>query len=208
MVKSRFTMRRIIFAVFLVVGCATGAAADSYEDAVAALGRRDFTLAVRLFRPLAEQGNPRAQISLGRMYQGGHGVPQDYQEALKWFRKAAEQADAQAQSMLGGMYANGLGIPQDYQEAVKWYRKAAQQGNINAQNNLGRIYANGKRGVPQDFVRAHTWYTIAAATMSGDGVEIAVRNRDSVASRMTAVEIEKAQEMARRCQQSQFKECD
>jgi len=142
------------------------------------------------------------------MYHGGHGVPQDYQEALKWFRKAAEQADAQAQSMLGGMYANGLGIPQDYQEAVKWYRKAAQQGNINAQNNLGRIYANGKRGVPQDFVRAHTWYTVAAAAVSGDGVETAARNRDGVASRMTAVEIEKAQEMARRCQQSQLKECD
>jgi len=201
-------MRRILFAVFLIVACATGAAADSYEDAVSALGRRDFTLAVRLFRPLAEQGNLRAQVSLGRMYHGGHGVPQDYQEALKWFRKAAEQADAQAQSMLGGMYANGLGILQDYQEAVKWYRKAAQQGNINAQNNLGRIYANGKRGVPQDFVRAHTWYTVAAAAVSGDGVEIAVRNRDGVASRMTAVQIEKAQEMARRCQQSQFKECD
>ena len=208
MVKDRFTMRRILFAVFLIVACATGAAADSYEDAVSALGRRDFTLAVRLFRPLAEQGNLRAQVSLGRMYHGGHGVPQDYQEALKWFRKAAEQADAQAQSMLGGMYANGLGISQDYQEAVKWYRKAAQQGNINAQNNLGRIYANGKRGVPQDFVRAHTWYTVAAAAVSGDGVETAVRNRDGVASRMTAVQIEKAQEMARRCQQSQFKECD
>jgi TPR repeat protein len=142
------------------------------------------------------------------MYQGGHGVPQDYQEALKWFRKAAEQADTQAQSMLGGMYANGLGIPQDYQEAVKWYRKAAQQGNINAQNNLGRIYANGKRGVPQDFVRAHTWYTVAATAASGDGVEAAVRNRDGVASRMTAVQIEQAQEMVRRCQQSQFKECN
>ena len=201
-------MRRILFVAFLALACATGAAADSYEDAVSALGRRDFTLAVRLFRPLAEQGNPRAQVGLGRMYHGGHGVPQDYQEALKWFRKAAEQADTQAQSMLGGMYANGLGIPQDYQEAVKWYRKAAQQGNINAQNNLGRIYANGKRGVPQDYVRAHMWYSVAASAVTGDGVETAVRNRDGVASRMTAVEVEKAQEMARRCQQSQLKECD
>ena len=199
-------MRRILFAFFLVVACATGAAAESYENAVAALGRRDFTLAAQLFRPLAEQGDLQAQVSLGRMYHGGHGVPQDYQEALKWFRKAAEQDDAQAQSMLGGMYASGLGSPQDYQEAVKWYRRAAQQGNINAQNSLGRIYAHGKKGVPQDFVRAHMWYDVAAATgMSSDGTRA---HRDGVASQMTTGQIEMAQEMARRCRDTNFKECD
>ena len=201
-------MRRILFAFFLVVACATGAAAESYENAVVALGRRDFTLAVRLFRPLAEQGDLQAQVGLGRMYHGGHGVPQDYQEALKWFRKAAEQDDAQAQSMLGGMYASGLGSPQDYQEAVKWYRRAALQGNINAQNSLGRIYAHGKKGVLQDFVRAHMWYTVAAVALSGDDGKTAMKNRDGVASQMTAAQIEKAQEMVRRCQQSQFNECD
>jgi TPR repeat protein len=186
----------------------TVAAADSYEDAVSALGRRDFTRAVQLFRPLAEQGNLLAQVSLGRMYHGGHGVPQDYQEALTWFRKAADQADAQAQSMLGGMYASGLGSPQDYQEAVKWYRKAAQQGNTNAQNTLGRIYANGKKGVPQDFVRAHMWSTVAAAALSGDTAKSVMKNRDIVTSRMTMAQIEKAQEMARHCQATKFKECN
>ena len=201
-------MRRFLFTVILVMTCTTVAAADSYEDAVSALGRKDFTLAVRLFRPLAEQGNLQAQVSLGRMYQGGYGVPQDYQEALKWFRKAAEQADAQAQSMLGGMYANGLGSPQDYPEAVKWYRKAAQQGNTNAQNNLGRMYANGK-GVPKDFVRAHMWYTVFARglAMPNPGHQ-AWANVDYLESEMTAAEIKAAKEMAQRCQDTKFKECD
>jgi hypothetical protein len=35
-----------------------------------------------------------------------------------------------------------------------------------------------------------------------------VTRRDHLTSRMTAAEIEQAQEMARRCQQSKFKECD
>lgn len=35
-----------------------------------------------------------------------------------------------------------------------------------------------------------------------------MKNRDAMASEMTAPQIEKAQEMARRCQQSKFKECD
>lgn len=84
-------MRRIFFAVFLVMACATVAAADSFENAVSALQRGDSTLAARYFRPLAEQRDARAQLYLGLMYHKGDGVPQDYQEALKWLRKAAEQ---------------------------------------------------------------------------------------------------------------------
>ena len=35
-----------------------------------------------------------------------------------------------------------------------------------------------------------------------------MKNRYHVVSQMTAAQVEKAQEMARRCQQSQFVECD
>ena len=70
-------MRRILFAVFLVVACATVAAADSFEVAVAANKRGDYPQAARLFRPLAEQGDARAQAGLAAMYVIGQGVPQD-----------------------------------------------------------------------------------------------------------------------------------
>ena len=43
--------------------------------------------------------------------------------------------------------------------------------------------------------------------LSGGDGKAAMKNRDSVASRMAAVKIWKAQEMARRCQRSQIKEC-
>jgi len=200
-------MRHFLFTVFLVVACTTVAGAGSYEDAVSAHERGDFILADRLFRSLAEQGNTRAQFSLGWMYANGEGVPQDDQEALKWYRRAAEQGDARAQGYLGLMYYEGQGVPQDNQEALKWWGKAAEQGDGEAQVNLGVMYDEG-RGVPQDFVRAHMWFTVAATTLSDDDGNEAVTLRDGVASRMTAAQIEKAQEMARRCQETKFKQCD
>ena len=61
-------MRRVLFAVFLIVACATGASADSLEDATSAFERKDYALAARLLRPLAEQGHAAAQEILGVMY--------------------------------------------------------------------------------------------------------------------------------------------
>jgi uncharacterized protein len=164
-------MRRFIFAVFLVMVCATVAVAASIQEAEFAYDRGDYTQAARLFRPLAEQGIASAQFNLGMMY------------------------------------AKGLGVPQDYQAALKWYRRAAEQGNASAQNNLGLMYERG-RGARQDFILAHMWSNIAAATLNGDEGKSALTRRDHVASQMTAAQIEKAQEMARRCQDTKFKACD
>ena len=131
----------------------------------------------------------------------------DYKRAAQLFRPFAEQGDAQAQSGLGTMYMNGQGVRQDYEEAVKWYRLAAAQGNEDAQSGLGLMYHNGY-GVPQDFIHAHMWFNLAATTLSGEAGKSAMKTRDRVASEMTAAQIAEAQEMALRCQQSQFKKCD
>lgn len=79
---EREMMRRVFYAVILVLAYTTVAAADSYEDAVSALLHGDHTRAVRLFRPLAEEGLASAQSHLGEMYRTGEGVTKDYQEAL------------------------------------------------------------------------------------------------------------------------------
>ncbi len=103
-------------------------AAGPLDEGEAAYDRGDYATAVRLWRPLAEQGVVTAQNNLGVMYEKGEGVPQDYAEAVKWYRLAAEQGYAIAQFNLGFVYAEGQGVPQDYALAVKWYRLAAEQG--------------------------------------------------------------------------------
>ena len=168
---------------------------------------QDYEEAVRWYRIAAAREDEWAQTRLGSIYAEGQGVPQDYQEAVKWYRLAAVQGYAPAEYSLGVAYEKGQGVPQDYQEAVKWYRIAAAHGNELAQVNLGVMYTNG-RGVRQDFVRAHMWFTLAAAALSGDSGDTATKNRDRIASKMTAEQIATAQEMARRCQESKLKNCD
>jgi TPR repeat protein len=83
---------------------------------------------VRLLRPLAEQGDARAQYYLGTRYFTGAGVPQDNAEALKWFRLSADQENADGQGALGSMYYMGAGVPQDYVLAHMWFNLSAARG--------------------------------------------------------------------------------
>ncbi len=153
--------------------------------------------ALREWRPLAEQGDAKAQYNLGFMYRKGQGMPQDYAKSLQWYRKAAEQGYAKAQYNLGHMYDKGLGVPQDDAEAVKWYRKAAAQGHAGGQNNLGLMYGSGL-GVPQDYVHAHMWFNLAASRYPpGEDRDEVVEVRDIAAERMTPAQISEAQKLAR-----------
>ena len=58
---------------------------------MAAYQRGDYATAIRKLRPLAEQGNAKAQYSLGVMYDKGLGVPQDYVQAHMWYNLAASR---------------------------------------------------------------------------------------------------------------------
>ncbi len=130
----------------------------------------------------------------------------NYTRAARLFRPLAEQGIASAQYKLGLMYSKAWGVQKDYREALRWFHMAAEQGHAGAQYNLGLVYERG-RGVRRDLVHAHMWYNVAAAMLSGDDEKTALKHRDHVASLITAAQIKKAREMARRCQQSEFKEC-
>jgi TPR repeat protein len=110
----------------------------------------------------AAQGDALGQFGLGRLYDLGRGVPQDYAMARQWYEKAAAQGNADAQFWLGSLYNNGYGVPQDYAMARQWYEKAAAQGNADAQFKLGFLYDFG-HGVPKNYAKAWQWYEQAAA---------------------------------------------
>ncbi len=175
----------------------TAPAFAGFDEGWGAYNRGDYATALREWRPLAEQGDAKAQYNLGFMYRKGQGMPQDYAKSLQWYRKAAEQGYAKAQYNLGHMYDKGLGVPQDDAEAVKWYRKAAAQGHAGGQNNLGLMYGTGL-GVPQDYVQAHKWYNIAATSLPpGKNHDTDTKNRDIVANKITPADVSKAHKLAR-----------
>ena len=115
----------------------------------------------------------------------------------------AEQGNAEAQLNLGIRYANGEGVIEDDAEAVKLYRLAAKQGLARAQNYLGIMHANGD-GVPQSNVRAYIWWSVAAA----QGQEDAKRNRGLVTERLTPDQLTQAQQIATRCIESDYQDCE
>lgn len=80
---------------------------------------------MKIFKPLAEQGNAASQYNLAVMYYQGLGVPQDFSEAINWFNKAADQNIGDAQYYLGKFYYNGQGVPQDYVLAHMWFNLSA-----------------------------------------------------------------------------------
>jgi uncharacterized protein len=159
--EAAMKIRTVMLAAAMLAAMAGTAVAGPFEDAVAAQERADYATALRLLRPLADQGNAGAQNSLGTMYENGHGVPQDYAEAVKWYRLAADRGDPYAQNNLGAMYKSGQGVPQNYAEAARWFRLAADQGLAGGQLNLGGMYRSG-HGVPQNDIEAVKWYRLSA----------------------------------------------
>ena len=133
----------------------------NYKAAVDYYEQRQFALAFKEFRRLADEGDERAQTAVGYMYQFGEGVAQDYAAAAQWYHRAATKGYAEAQSRLGFLYDRGIGVRQDDATAVDWYRRAAEQGYAPAQTNLAAMYDQG-RGVPRDHATALRWLRRAA----------------------------------------------
>jgi TPR repeat protein len=86
-----------------------GAFALPQPDAEAAYARGDYATAYSLWLPLAEQGSPRAQLNIARLYERGEGVAQNKAAAAEWYRKAA------AQGVTALAAEPGTPMPVDYQ---------------------------------------------------------------------------------------------
>lgn len=77
-----------------------GALAGPWEDGMAAYNRGDYVPAIRLFRPLAQQGNAKAQALLGVMYRNGQGVAKSSAHAFLWLSMASARGNAKARGEL------------------------------------------------------------------------------------------------------------
>jgi TPR repeat protein len=121
---------------------------------------RNFSKALQLLTPLAEDGNPEAQYRLGMIYQNGLGKVKNLEYAKKYMSAAAQQNHAYAQHGLGVMYLYGEGVEKDESKALEWFRKAAEQGLSGSQMTLGMMYENGQ-GVEKNEVEARRWYKMA-----------------------------------------------
>jgi TPR repeat protein len=150
-------LRRSLPGVLTISVCSVVFAAPDLESVKRSFEHTDYATALKQVQPLAEQGNPDAQLFLGKMYLRGQGVPQDPDQANKWFRQAAMQGNAESQFFLGAWYL----LPhRDISEGLKWMRLSAEQGNQDAQLLLGKAYLQGD--LPREPAQADMWLRLAA----------------------------------------------
>ncbi len=98
---------------------------ETPEDGLRALDKGHYSEAEKIWSELAQTGNATAQFNLGRMYELGVGVVQNYDTASHWYRKAAMQSNPYAQGNLAVLYAYGRGVPQDFVKSYVWSTLAA-----------------------------------------------------------------------------------
>ena len=86
--------------VAIMLAGAVPAAAGPWEDGMVAYNRGDYVPAIKLFRPLAQAGNAKAQNVMGVMYRKGEGVARSSAKAFMWFSLAAKKGDVQAHASM------------------------------------------------------------------------------------------------------------
>jgi TPR repeat protein len=194
------------------------------EKAFIAYMEKDYKKAYKLLSPLAEQGNDKAQFTLGLMFNDGQGVPQDYEEAIKWFRLAAEQENHKAQMSLGLLYKDGQGVIKDLEEAMKLVTLAADGGIPLAQYYLGLwLHAKGLEKVMESTnllnpdlvakrmegdrpekeynISAHKWLNLSIsnfdARTQSRNINNAKKTRSKIEKELQPIDLKEAQRLAK-----------
>ena len=134
---------------------------SGYREGYAAFKIGDHDRAFEMWLSAAEQGNARAQKSLGDMYAYGLGTEPSDTSALAWYRKSAEQEFAPGLYALATLLEAGRGGQAEPAELVELYQQAARLGHGEAESRVGALYENGK-WVEQDDALAAKWYQRAA----------------------------------------------
>jgi len=150
--------------------------AGNIDDGYAAWRDGWYSHALRIWTPLAKQGDAALQFNIGWMYDHGKGAPEDNVVAINWYRLAAEQNDFDAIYRLIQMYGLGREVERDEVEverllssllktAVAWQtnviRQDAMAGGPIAQFVLAYGYAEGI-GFKQNYKVAARWYITSA----------------------------------------------
>ena len=134
---------------------------DPHVEAVRANNSGDYKTAFQIWLSLAkDDGHCTAEYNLGRLYDGGHGIPQSISEAIYWYKSSALKGHPEAQLNLGTIYLKGNRVARDLPKAKVFLSMASLQGCAPAQHNFGLMFCN-KEFLPIDIAEAYVWLTLS-----------------------------------------------
>ncbi|MFM8678193.1 MAG: tetratricopeptide repeat protein [Alphaproteobacteria bacterium] len=143
-------------AMLLYLSAAPVASASELLEGLFALGRNDYEQAARILLPLAEKGDPLAQVNVGTMYLDGRGVPRDESMGIHWHERAARQGVLVSQYLLARTYGDG-DTPTNAVRGMMWFeviaREARSLGARLAQEQLVRARELARACIASRFSR-------------------------------------------------------
>ncbi len=165
-IKPSWGRAWMLIFLIAVFGCELALADTRLDAADRSYRAGRYVQAGKLYRDLAESGDPQAQFRLGMLHYLGRGVREDERQAFDWFQRAAKAGNIDAQYRLATLYTLRQGLPADTDdadiEAARWYFSAAARGHAEAQYALALMFITGK-GVEQSPEEAEKWMRRAAA---------------------------------------------
>lgn len=154
--------------------------------------RGKIDLALNYIRKPAEQGLPRAQFTLAKLFEYGIGYSKDEAKAMEWYYKAGNSWHAEAQYNYA-QYLNDsaynlnpnefftasqyedMSVEQMLKEmennkyyAYDWMLSSARQANHNAMVSLGYYHEHGM-GTPKNLQQAISFYKLSAELGNATG---------------------------------------
>lgn len=166
-------MKKTLFAVLMAAFLTATPALADFAGGKTAYDRKDWPRAIMLLRPLAEQGDARAQVLLGNMYVQGYGVRRDSTQAYGLYRRAAIAGNAEAMVVTGAMLQQGIGTTADVHQALEWYHRAAKSGHPAGAMFYGLYMIRGSsspdgRNILPDHASAYKWLRLAEKNATDD----------------------------------------
>ena len=119
-----------------------------------------FDEATRIWSPLAEQGQPRAQALMGWSHEVGQGASRISAGPSRSIVRRRRRGCLRPIPARGGVPA-GAGVKRDLREAFHWMELAAKNGDVPAMLKVGVLHLMGVRG-RVDLPRAKEWLYQAA----------------------------------------------
>ena len=108
-----------------------------------------------------EKPNKDIEYRIGKLYDSGKGVEQNYFKAIKWYQAAVNQNHKGAQYALAKIYIS-LEEPEKIDKGIKMLEKLAEEEHDMAQYSLGKIYADREAG-KYDIEKAIPWFNKSAS---------------------------------------------
>ena len=115
-------MKRFISMLAIFLASSLISMADTLDEALSFYNKGDYGSAIKLIKPLAEQGNTGAQIELGKCLL----LKGDYDTAIRLLKPFTEPGNENAQSWLGKFFFER----KDYSLAIRWLPPFAEQGML------------------------------------------------------------------------------